>query len=202
MPTHFHGILTKSLPSRVVSEKCEPVSVFLTAANLGHAQLQQLLDIAERKRKSNAHHDRQADDLGAVVKVLEGVCFRHQERLRNRPARLKQICSDKADETYPSSVAASNARPMRSTVASSPCWPIIWHPIGSPPMSPIGTASDGWPVTLNGIVRIAVQTALPWAKALNGGAGARVLSQILLEFECGHRPDIIMLRAPQTAETR
>ena len=30
--------------------------------------------------------------------------------------------------------------------------------------------------------------------------GNRVLSQILLEFECGHRPDIIMLRAPQTAE--
>jgi hypothetical protein len=29
---------------------------------------------------------------------------------------------------------------------------------------------------------------------------AKVLSQILLEFECGHRPDIIMLRAPQTAE--
>jgi len=28
----------------------------------------------------------------------------------------------------------------------------------------------------------------------------RVLSQILLEFECGHRPDTIMLRAPQTAE--
>jgi hypothetical protein len=28
----------------------------------------------------------------------------------------------------------------------------------------------------------------------------RVLSQILLEFECGHRPDIIMLRAQQTAE--
>jgi hypothetical protein len=32
--------------------------------------------------------------------------------------------------------------------------------------------------------------------------GLAVLSQILLEFECGHRPDIIMLRAPQTAETR
>ena len=29
-----------------------------------------------------------------------------------------------------------------------------------------------------------------------------VLSQILLEFECGHRPDIIMLRAQQTAEMR
>jgi hypothetical protein len=31
------------------------------------------------------------------MKVLEGVCFRHQRRLRNRPARLKQIYSDKAD---------------------------------------------------------------------------------------------------------
>jgi exonuclease I len=30
----------------------------------------------------------------------------------------------------------------------------------------------------------------------------RVLSQILLEIECGHRPDIIMLRAQQTAEMR
>jgi hypothetical protein len=29
-----------------------------------------------------------------------------------------------------------------------------------------------------------------------------VLSQILLEFECGHSLDIIMLRAQQTAETR
>ncbi|WP_435988054.1 hypothetical protein [Sulfitobacter sp. SH22] len=29
-----------------------------------------------------------------------------------------------------------------------------------------------------------------------------VLSQILLEFECGHRPDITMLRAQQTAEMR
>jgi hypothetical protein len=59
--------------------------------------MQQVLDIAERKRKSNVHHDRQADDLGAAVIVLEGVCFRHERRLRSRPARLKQICSDKTD---------------------------------------------------------------------------------------------------------
>ena len=32
------------------------------------------------------------------------------------------------------------------------------------------------------------------------GARYGALSQILLEFECGHRPDIIMLRAQQTAE--
>jgi hypothetical protein len=66
-------------------------------ADVDPALVQQVLDIAERKWKSNVHHDRQADDLGAAMKVLEGVCFRHQRRLRNRPARLKQIYSDKAD---------------------------------------------------------------------------------------------------------
>ncbi len=35
-----------------------------------------------------------------------------------------------------------------------------------------------------------------------GAALVAVLSQILLEFECGHRPDITMLRAQQTAEMR
>ena len=66
-------------------------------ADVDPALVQQVLDIAERKWKSNIHHDRQADDLGAAMKVLEGVCFRHQKRLGNRPARLKQIYSDKAD---------------------------------------------------------------------------------------------------------
>ena len=37
-------------------------------------------------------------------------------------------------------------------------------------------------------------------RAFSGQPNRRVLSQILLEFECGHRPDITMLRAPQTAE--
>jgi hypothetical protein len=66
-------------------------------ADVDPALVQQVLDIAERKWKSNVHHDRQADDLGAAMKVLEGVCFRHQKGLGNRPARLKQIYSDKAD---------------------------------------------------------------------------------------------------------
>lgn len=35
-----------------------------------------------------------------------------------------------------------------------------------------------------------------------GGEVSQALSQILLEFECGHRPDIIMLQAQQTAEMR
>jgi hypothetical protein len=43
--------------------------------------------------------------------------------------------------------------------------------------------------------------SIPWRD--DAAAAQRVvlvLSQILLEFECGHRPDIIMLRAQQTAE--
>ena len=57
------------------------------AADVDPALAQQVLDIAERKWESNVHHDRQADDLGTAVKVLGGVYFRHQRRLRNRPAR-------------------------------------------------------------------------------------------------------------------
>jgi hypothetical protein len=59
--------------------------------------------------KANIHHDRQANDLRAAVKVLEGVCFDHEDRLRKRPARLKSVSSDKTsiDDTeplYPSQV--------------------------------------------------------------------------------------------------
>jgi hypothetical protein len=65
-------------------------------ADVDAALVQQVLDIAERKGKANLHHDRQADDLRVAVKALERVCFRHEQRLRNHPARLKQICSDNA----------------------------------------------------------------------------------------------------------
>jgi hypothetical protein len=48
--------------------------------NVNPSLVQQVLGIAERKWESNVHHDRQADDLGAALKVLEGVCFRHRKR--------------------------------------------------------------------------------------------------------------------------
>jgi hypothetical protein len=65
-------------------------------ADVDGALVQQVLDIADRKGKANVHHDRQADDLRATVKTLERACFRHEQWLRNHPARLKQICSDNA----------------------------------------------------------------------------------------------------------
>jgi hypothetical protein len=65
-------------------------------ADVDGALVQQVLDIAERKGKANVHHDRKADDLRATVKTLERVGFRHEQRLRNHPARLRKICSDNA----------------------------------------------------------------------------------------------------------
>ena len=67
-------------------------------ADVDAALVQQVLDVSERKWKANVHHDRQANDLRAAVKVLEGVCFHHEQKLRNHPARLKQICSDNAGD--------------------------------------------------------------------------------------------------------
>ena len=68
------------------------------AADVDGALVQQVLDIAERKGKANVHHDHQADDLRAAVKAPERACFRHEQWLRNHPARLKQICSDNAGD--------------------------------------------------------------------------------------------------------
>jgi hypothetical protein len=64
-------------------------------ADVDAALVQQVLNIAKRKGKAKVHHHCQANDLWAVVKVLEGVFFHHKQKLRNRPARLNPICADK-----------------------------------------------------------------------------------------------------------
>jgi len=57
--------------------------------------MQQIFDVAQRKRKSNVHHHGKANDFWAAVKILEGVIFCHPERLRDQPARLNPNPSDK-----------------------------------------------------------------------------------------------------------
>jgi hypothetical protein len=64
-------------------------------ADVDAALVQQVLDVSKRTWKANVHHCRQANDLWAAVKVLEGVFFHYNQKLRNRPARLNPICSDK-----------------------------------------------------------------------------------------------------------
>ena len=57
--------------------------------------MQQIFDVAERKRKSNVHRHGKAIDFWARLEVAEWGAFCHSARLRNRPARLKVVSSDK-----------------------------------------------------------------------------------------------------------
>jgi hypothetical protein len=93
--THFLDTFTADFSGKHRAKSIPPVPHSFVAY-VDPALVQQILDIAKQKWKSNVHNDCQADDLVAAVKVLGGVCFRHQRRLRSRPARLNQICSDKA----------------------------------------------------------------------------------------------------------
>jgi hypothetical protein len=67
MPTHFHGILTKPLPSRVVSEKCEPVSVYCGAKKD---------EPTFAARSMNSHYaDKDEAALAAMALVLNVSCL-------------------------------------------------------------------------------------------------------------------------------
>lgn len=58
--------------------------------------VQQVLDILKRKRETDIHHHRQANDFWATMEVLERVAFCHCKTLRNLPIRINRIPSDNA----------------------------------------------------------------------------------------------------------
>jgi hypothetical protein len=64
-------------------------------AHVDAAYMQQIFDVAKRKRKPNLEHHRQADDLMAGSEVFERGIL-HRQTLRGRPARSRRIPSDKA----------------------------------------------------------------------------------------------------------
>ena len=47
-------------------------------ADVDAAFVQKVFDIPQRERKSDVQHDRQANNLGTAVKVLERVAFCHE----------------------------------------------------------------------------------------------------------------------------
>ena len=89
----FHeNLVQMPLPVRICTHPADPFSPDLSSkhraksippvphrfvADVDAALVQQVLDVSERKWKANVHHDRQANDLRAAVKVLEGVRFVH-----------------------------------------------------------------------------------------------------------------------------
>jgi len=65
-------------------------------ADVDATLVQQILDIAERERKANVQHHRQADDLLARLEVFEGAALAHGRKLLSALPRRKPSCSDTA----------------------------------------------------------------------------------------------------------
>ncbi len=78
--------------------KSVPPETNCFVADVDAALMQKIFYISQRQRKANIQHDGEADNLGAAVEVFEWVFFNHEDRLQNRPARLKPNPSDKALE--------------------------------------------------------------------------------------------------------
>jgi hypothetical protein len=58
--------------------------------------MQKILHIPQRELKTDIHHNGQADDLRARLKVTKSGTFCHPATLIARLARLKQVSSDRA----------------------------------------------------------------------------------------------------------
>ena len=65
-------------------------------ADIDATFVEQIFHIAKGQRETNVHHNRQADDLTARFEIAKWVRFGHLQTLRNRPARLKSVSSDRA----------------------------------------------------------------------------------------------------------
>jgi hypothetical protein len=93
--------------------------------------VQKILHIPQRERKPHIHHNGQADDLWAHLKVTKAGTFCHPATLIARPARLKQVSSDSAIQSVrwfqtaqpkPTRARRSLVLPPVSWVSSSPSY--------------------------------------------------------------------------------
>lgn len=69
-------------------------------AHIDATLMQQIFDVAKRKREPDVVHNRQANDLGRRLEVTEWRWFAHTQTLRARPAPIKAGSSDKTVATY------------------------------------------------------------------------------------------------------
>ncbi len=58
------------------------------------ALVKQVLDLPLQQRKADIYHDRQADDFGRSLKIMEWIS--HPRTLRDVLSALKNFCSDNA----------------------------------------------------------------------------------------------------------
>jgi glutathione synthase/RimK-type ligase-like ATP-grasp enzyme len=89
------------LPDLSRKHRTEPVppEPHRLVADIDATLEQQVLDLAQRKRISDTHHHRQADDLGRTIEIAEWIS--RPTTLRTDPTPLKPICSDTAHDRAP-----------------------------------------------------------------------------------------------------
>jgi hypothetical protein len=80
-------------------------------ADVDAALMQEVFDIAKRKRETDIHHHGQTDDLGARLEIAKRAAFCHPSTLIAHAARLNRFCSDSAE-----------ARSMCG-IKGQGCWP-------------------------------------------------------------------------------
>jgi hypothetical protein len=99
MPTPATGFHTfdpafTNLGSKHRPEPMPPISDGFMA-DIDAPFMEQIFNIAQRQREPNIKHHRQADNLTTCFEIAKWVRFCHLQTLRNRPARLKSVSSDR-----------------------------------------------------------------------------------------------------------
>ena len=97
-PTARPHPLDTPLPDLRREHRAEPVppEPLRLVADIDAPFVQEVLDIAQRQRKANIHHDCQADDLRRRLEVAKRGALRHCRRLTCSLPRLKTRSFDSA----------------------------------------------------------------------------------------------------------
>lgn len=94
---HLAHSLGSPFPDRSRKMGPEPLDpephTFMT--NINATLMEQVLDVPQRQRKSNIHHDRKLDDLGRCLEVAKGI-LSHFPRLSPGFGLFNPDCSDNA----------------------------------------------------------------------------------------------------------
>jgi hypothetical protein len=69
-------------------------------AHIDAAFVEQVLDVPERKRETDIHHHRKADNLGARLEPLEGAELGHAETLPSPLTHFKPGLPDRTRAFY------------------------------------------------------------------------------------------------------
>ena len=91
---HPTGPLSANLGGEHWTKPVPPEAIRFVA-DVGTALVEQVLNVAQRKRKPNVHHHRKTNDLRAGFEVAKSAAYCHAPTLGNRPAQLKSVFSDK-----------------------------------------------------------------------------------------------------------